>query len=812
MVDRRAAIDHSSIGRFDLSQICLTRSVWFRKAIDVARKNNDGQKRAKKVQARKKKQVERNQSLQNRGSKDLKSRQTNERQAFADFPPQFLDRRLMERQLADLTGMDDDETDEQIEANDLYYEALESAAPRKRIKLLKQALQLNPRHIDARVALCEEVDDVEMARELLEQAISIGEEDLADELVDDVGEFWGLLHTRPYMRAQQALAEIEFHHGQISKAIEIYQELIRLNPMDNQGVRWALMEAYCRTNRHEEALKLVEQFPDEGAPFLPMTAVLIQYANEGDSPELRKQLQEQVDRNPHIIPRLLDPSLLNKGNIPMFSLGSPEEADLYCQQFLSVWKSTPGAVTWLRECSRELSLDLSENEDHDVKSENDSLRAEVLKLEQSADTWYFDVTDLGEDGWLYGVVDQFEGEVLAYEPGLRPFGRDTVLHALLLTMIDPDDGRPRRPSLIEFGDSKFAKMVKTSLKKLGITSEVTDERPEILVQMERMTPVPGQPLNIDIESLLQVPQSDAHWELDWRQLDQWVPEQSSGDPTQPYLTLVVGDDGMLLSQQLSLTPPDEEVILGVLSQAIEQTDSRPQQLCVRTADQHTIIRPAAEQLKIESSISGIGSVNELFDSLYNHMNQVTVGPPALVSLENVTPAMVGDFFEAAALFYRSKIWLSVSDQTIVEVRCPALIASQKYAIIMGQLGEEIGILFFDSKKSIARVFQLPVAESAQAASEIHGLSWSFGEKETMHPADVSAAKQFGWTVAAPEAWPSGFCVNNGSVRAFTAEELQLITAGTHAVLAQLQAKTNSLKSAVQLNDRSVEVSTKLSKL
>lgn len=56
---------------------------------------------------------------------------------------------------------------------------------------------------------------------------------------------WGDMDNRAYMRAIQYRADLYADEGEKEKAIELYQLLLRLNPNDNQGVRYTLAGVYA---------------------------------------------------------------------------------------------------------------------------------------------------------------------------------------------------------------------------------------------------------------------------------------------------------------------------------------------------------------------------------------------------------------------------------------------------------------------------------------------------------------------------------------------------------------------------------------
>jgi len=745
----------------------------------VARKKNAGPKRAKKVQDRKKKKQE-------------KSRQANAR----ELTPR---QKLMD------------------EADALFYAALDTTDADLCGRMLKAALAKNPRHIDALVELAQLYEEDNTAFNFLRRAIEFGEEDLQDELRNDAGDFWDLYYTRPFMRAKQALAELYFQTGDLNNAAYEIEEMLRLNPHDNQGMRWTLMEVYCRMDRLDDAERLLQKYPDEAMPFLPFTALLIRFRKEGDSPELRTSLREQASWNPHIVPRLLEPSLISHDPIALFSPGSPKEANLYCQQFLSVWKATPGAITWLRLAARDLPAP-EVGSGKDVKKEIQKLRAEVKKLDSCTETWFCDAQLLSQqedDGWLLTVVEESTESVIYLEAGEDPLGADTVLYGLLQSMLAPHDEKPRRPAAIDLADAGLHRSLKKRFERLEIALNVTDERPAVLDLIERaapaLAPAPEQPVEIDINDLRDTRVSSTTWEVDWRQIDQWLPDEETGEPIQPWMILVADKEDLILSQQLSLTPPNSNTILSVIGQAILSpqvgTPSRPTTIFVPSAEHHLDVKPLADNIGIECVIGQCQLIDRMFESFSQHMDQAVGGPPALVSLPNVTPEMIGDFYEAAADFYKSRVWTSTHPETVVEIRCSELIHGRWYAVIMGQMGQEIGVIFFDDPEALESVFASDPSDLGAGAKQLHGISFSLNEQSLVHPRDVAAAEQFGWPVAGPEAWPMGYFISDSAFRPLTVAELQFLSAATRAVTKQLQSQKSSLALSVSLHDRIVQVLT-----
>jgi hypothetical protein len=80
---------------------------------------------------------------------------------------------------------------------------------------------------------------LEEARELLERGVAAGERTLGRRVFqEDIGHFWLIFETRPYMRARAALAGTPWLLGRREQAVDHQRELLRLTPKDNQGLRY----------------------------------------------------------------------------------------------------------------------------------------------------------------------------------------------------------------------------------------------------------------------------------------------------------------------------------------------------------------------------------------------------------------------------------------------------------------------------------------------------------------------------------------------------------------------------------------------
>jgi tetratricopeptide (TPR) repeat protein len=89
--------------------------------------------------------------------------------------------------------------------------------------------------------------------------------ELAEPEVKDIpkGGFWGILESRPYMRALHGLGLTAWKQGRLEEAIGIFRQMLKLNPNDNQGARYLMGPLYHQLGNLEEASRWYERNGDD---------------------------------------------------------------------------------------------------------------------------------------------------------------------------------------------------------------------------------------------------------------------------------------------------------------------------------------------------------------------------------------------------------------------------------------------------------------------------------------------------------------------------------------------------------------------
>lgn len=232
-------------------------------------------------------------------------------------------------------------------AQDLAYEAWEAGGA-EGLALARKALEISADCADAHLYIAEHEEAPERRLEILRRAVAAGERALGPEAFqEDAGSFWGVLRTRPYMRARAALAQALWEAGQHEEALGHWREMLRLNPNDNQGIRYRLLAALLERGETSEIEDLLQRYEgDTSAEWLYGRALYL-FRKHGDSTLARRARREARQANPHVLKYWLGEEPLPEEVPDVIHPGGEDEAAACAHALAGVVRSTPGAVEWL---------------------------------------------------------------------------------------------------------------------------------------------------------------------------------------------------------------------------------------------------------------------------------------------------------------------------------------------------------------------------------------------------------------------------------------------------------------------------------
>jgi tetratricopeptide (TPR) repeat protein len=139
------------------------------------------------------------------------------------------------------------------------------------------ATKIDPSCTDAWYALGQTYETPAKAKQAYQKAINLGKKEfpslIEDSLTlaekgnpDEKSSLWGYHETRSFLMAYERLAELYASQDKLDQAIATYEEILRLNGNDNQGIRYTLLPMYLMHEPNAKIKKLLASYPDDSDP------------------------------------------------------------------------------------------------------------------------------------------------------------------------------------------------------------------------------------------------------------------------------------------------------------------------------------------------------------------------------------------------------------------------------------------------------------------------------------------------------------------------------------------------------------------
>ncbi|WP_155718789.1 tetratricopeptide repeat protein [Streptococcus oralis] len=229
---------------------------------------------------------------------------------------------------------------------------LEEEGSKKRLKLARQALELDSDNLDAKQILLEELTPVEELRELkkLERQTLEGLE------APELG--WPYLENRPYLSLKYNLIIGYMKQSMYRQAERELKEILLLDENDHQGMRYELMAVYTRLEDYESAKSFFEKdevaHHEDDQMVLPMLVVALQTGHMMEADFYFKMLYALNPEFEHLLNLLKkkDPAVL-QNQIKMSEVGfyqpNSMQSLLLALSRLGDFVGTTYFITWLLE-------------------------------------------------------------------------------------------------------------------------------------------------------------------------------------------------------------------------------------------------------------------------------------------------------------------------------------------------------------------------------------------------------------------------------------------------------------------------------
>lgn len=279
---------------------------------------------------------------------------------------------------------------------------------------------------------------------------------------------------------------------------------------------------------------------------------------------------------------------------------------------------------------------------------------------------------------------------------------------------------------------------------------------EIVETTIRTAAMPADVPVPELTDILDLPQAEETWQVGAICMPTWVADEDE-ELFRPYLILVVSTDGpTILFQEMLTVEPTELQIRDALLKAMSYPAMgagparRPTTIVVEEEHLAEVLAVELAALDIRCITGPVPELDDVRAMLESFLEDEGDTVPGLLDDPRVTPERVGEFFKAAAEFYREAPWELMLDEDIVALRYPLPDGEWRFGSVMGNAGLEFGLAVFEDLLDFDRL-AMTAPEDLIGAMRYRSLTYD--DMSIVPFADLDAAERYGWEIAADEAYP-----------------------------------------------------------
>ena len=222
------------------------------------------------------------------------------------------------------------------DAYDLLEEAENAKTMKDAKRLAKKAFETSNACFDAKMFLADIEENSLKSRKILNEGLEFEKKRLEQEGFFDkenIGSFYGIFETRPYIRGLYTKARNLSDEGKYKKAIEVCKEILRLNENDNTGARYLLMALYAVVEDEKAMLDLYRKYNEEINLEMLFPLFALYYKKEDDS-KAKKYLDMVNKNNKHFIKFFKETIKLEEDSMSgYYSRGNASEVLMYMREY-----------------------------------------------------------------------------------------------------------------------------------------------------------------------------------------------------------------------------------------------------------------------------------------------------------------------------------------------------------------------------------------------------------------------------------------------------------------------------------------------
>ena len=159
---------------------------------------------------------------------------------------------------------------------------------------------------------------------------------------------WGFVENRPFLRLYQSYGWQLMKRGQVEEALAVSENILTLNPNDNQGVRALVVGCCLALHRPDGVLSLCRRYRGDALEHVVYGKALALF-QLGRLKQASKALEMAIKCFPLIAAELLKPKHRKPkdADARYVTMGSPQQAHLYWKEHGRYWAKTAGTIGFL---------------------------------------------------------------------------------------------------------------------------------------------------------------------------------------------------------------------------------------------------------------------------------------------------------------------------------------------------------------------------------------------------------------------------------------------------------------------------------
>ncbi len=243
-------------------------------------------------------------------------------------------------------------------------EALDAFLLPKEVSLVEVASILKefPNCVEAHICLAGWQSEAAGRIHHLKSAIEAAETILNVDEIEGRGTWWKDHHTRPYLRALYFLGIEYVAEGQFSEGEDILLDLLDMNPDDNLGVRYFVLEYGVVQKKWPLVRHVFKAFPDEDSIVFIYVKFMYLYLTLGRKSKTKRALLTAFDRNTYPFKILV--GTVHQPEAPdTYRIGSAEEAIMVLPLLTLFLEQNPKCVAWSLQTLHDHKRVLEEDDD-----------------------------------------------------------------------------------------------------------------------------------------------------------------------------------------------------------------------------------------------------------------------------------------------------------------------------------------------------------------------------------------------------------------------------------------------------------------